>query len=241
MKWITSLHTGSRLMGSLVLVVAFALLAGCTALPMDPALLEQAGNSPAESTEQMPAVEVEPARATVATRSLRVREAPSTESEMIAGVKEGETYDVLAISSDGAWIQLAIPSAPDGKGWVSANFVTLEGDITNIPTVEVEASASTDTAGEANAEEATAEDEASEAAPAVTPEPGYVLIQTDGTPLRVRSAPTTEEDNKIGNVFNGEVYRILEISEDGQWIKIEVPELSEDGGWISAEFAVIGQ
>ncbi len=240
MKRIISLYSGSRLMGSLVLMVAFALLAGCTALPMDPALLEQAGNSPAERAEQMPAGEVEPARATVATRSLRVREAPTTESEMIAGVKEGETYDVLAISSDGAWIQLAIPNAPDGKGWVSANFVTLEGDITNIPTVE--ASASTDTTGETNAEEATAADEAAgEAAPAVTPEPGYVLIQTDGTPLRVRSAPTTEEDNKIGNVFNGEVYRILEISEDGQWIKIEVPEISEDGGWISAEFAVIGQ
>ncbi len=39
------------------------------------------------------------------------------------------------------------------------------------------------------------------------------------------AAPTADEDNKVGNVFDGEIYRALEASEDGLWVKIDVPEL----------------
>ena len=66
------------------------------------------------------------------------------------------------------------------------------------------------------------------------------LIETP-LPLRVRSAPTDAEDNKIGNVFNGESYPVLEISEDGLWVKIDVPELAEDGGWVSSEYVILGE
>ena len=77
--------------------------------------------------------------------------------------------------------------------------------------------------------------------PVETPAAGFVAINTR-TPLRVRSAPTTEEDNKIGNVFYEEVYAVLEISEDGQWVRIDVPELDpENGGWVSAEYVVLGE
>ena len=49
-------------------------------------------------------------------------------------------------------------------------------------------------------------------------------------------------NNKIGNVFYGEVYAVLEISEDGQWMRIDVPELDpENGGWVSAEYVVLGE
>ncbi|RIK52288.1 MAG: hypothetical protein DCC57_10165, partial [Chloroflexi bacterium] len=71
---------------------------------------------------------------------------------------------------------------------------------------------------------------------------GYVTINSGDTPLRVRSAPTTEEDNKVGNVYDGEIYRVLEVSEDGQWVRIDIPELNlENGGWVSAEFVIMGQ
>ena len=74
------------------------------------------------------------------------------------------------------------------------------------------------------------------------PAAGLVLINSEDLPLRVRSAPTAEEDNKIGNVFHGEVYEFLEISEDGQWVRINVPELDpENGGWVSSEYVVLGK
>jgi uncharacterized protein YgiM (DUF1202 family) len=280
--------------------------------------------------------------ATISTRSLRVRSTPTDDGDIIGGVRQGDSYPVVGISSDGAWIELEIPDVDGGAGWVSASLVTLVGDITNItitdvaefaeepaaeetPTEETaeeeaaseeEAAAEDETAAEETvAEEATAEegDEEAAAEESATPEPaaeetaaeetteepaveastpvtateettatveaapdeapiaestditetiaitdagetteepatteatpaapslGTVTINAD-PPLRVRSSPTTEEDNKVGNVFNGETYTVLEISEDGLWVRIDVPQLGlEDGGWVSAEFVV---
>ncbi|MEZ4580244.1 MAG: hypothetical protein R3A10_01090 [Caldilineaceae bacterium] len=41
------------------------------------------------------------AMATVATRSLRVRSSLNPDAEVVAGVREGETYPVVDLSSDG--------------------------------------------------------------------------------------------------------------------------------------------
>ena len=73
-----------------------------------------------------------------------------------------------------------------------------------------------------------------------TPEAGLgtVTISSD-LPLRVRSEPTTAVDNKVGNVFDGETYNVLEISEDGAWVRIDVPQLGlENGGWVSSEYVI---
>lgn len=286
MQTTQSLHAWSRLAVGAALGAFVLVFSACQPI-VDPALLE--AQQPAAEAAEEPAavVDVEPAKATVNTRSLRVRQGPGDEFEQIGSIKEGETYSVSGMSSDGAWIQLAVEALEGGSGWVSTEFVTLEGDITNIPTVEVEgAPAATAVPEEEAAPEATAapaeeteaeatpvaeeeaapeatpvaeeeaeaeatpvaeEETAPEATPeaeeeAVTPPPaGFALIQAV-PPLRVRSAPNADEDNKIGNVFDGEVYPVLEISEDGQWVRIDVPQLGvEDGGWVSAEFVVLGE
>ncbi len=80
------------------------------------------------------------ATATVSARSLRVRAEPSESAEVVAGINQGETYNVIGLSSDGLWVQLEIPTAPSGNGWVSANFVTVQGAITDAVIAEVPAS-----------------------------------------------------------------------------------------------------
>lgn len=329
---------GTRILYLVGLVVGLLALAACQPI-RDPAVIAaeataQASGTPAateEATSEDAAEEaapeegeasatsaVAPATATISADSLRVRAEPSDTAEVVAGARGGESYPVIGISSDGAWIQLEIDRSPSGTGWVSASYVTLEGDITNIVIVEVEASeaittevgteeataeATTEAGEEAATEEATAEptaeateepveeatpeateavtetatteateepteeateEPAEEATPEATEEAtaeateeataaeeadtetdaatsdtelGTVTIVTD-LPLRVRSAPTADEENKVGNVFDGEVYTVLEISDDGEWVRIDVPELAEDGGWVSAEYVV---
>jgi uncharacterized protein YgiM (DUF1202 family) len=301
-----------------------------------------AGATPAAGTPTATALAgVEAPTATVSTKSLRVRTTPSDDGEQIASVKQGESFPVVGISSDGEWIQISIEGGPDGKGWVSAEFVTLEGDITNIQvvgtpeatveataevTAEVTAEATEEPTEEATAEateeptqeatveatavmteEATAEpteemtvtatEEATEEATAApteeateeaTPEPtaepteeatitpteeATVTTTVEATaeptveatteptatatseaggitetvtitselPLRVRSAPNTDTDNKIGNVFNGETYTVLEVSADGVWVRIETPQFPEGSGWISSEYVVFNK
>ena len=224
------LRATCRLSAGIVLSASVLLIAACQPI-VDPSQLEQQPAAQEESASvAQPVFEVDPAMATVNARSLRVRQEPNDDSEQVTSITEGETYPVLAMSSDGAWLQLSIDRAPNGVGWTSTEFVTLEGDITNIETVEV-AGAPAETEG--------TEEAATDAEPAATqPAVGMATIVTD-LPLRVRSAPSAAEDNKIGNVFDGEVYPVLEVTEDGNWVKIDVPELAEDGGWVSTEFVTL--
>ncbi|MEZ4608871.1 MAG: hypothetical protein R2838_01200 [Caldilineaceae bacterium] len=65
----------------------------------------------APAAEEAAAPEGTGAMATVATRSLRVRSAPNPDAEVVAGVREGETYPVVDLSSDGEWVLLAVLAA----------------------------------------------------------------------------------------------------------------------------------
>lgn len=275
------------------LLAGLLALSACQPIP-DPRLQETAPAATAPAMQEGAIPGVGPAMATISARSLRVRSGPSEEAVVVAGARENETYPVLGISSDGAWVLIEIDRSPTGQGWVAASFVTLEGDITNIASIDVEgleferenatpaptqapvaeatpvptaepteepvAEATPEPTAEPTEEpvaEATPEPTAEpteepvaeatpEPTPEATPEPteepvtgGYVRIASGDLPLRVRSSPTADADNRIGNVRDGEVYRVLEISEDGLWVRIEVPGLGPDnGGWVFAEFVV---
>lgn len=226
--------------------VVFALMVGiigCT-LPIPAATIPQRGASgQAETQNEETALTESNAMATVATRSLRVRQEPNETSEVVAGIGEGETYRVVGLSADGQWIQLAIESAPDGAGWVSANFVTVEGDITNLA-IGVDAGAVTATTQTTTTETVTESAAAQELTLVPTPQPGFALVNTDGIRLRVRSEPSADAPI-VGYAYDGEIYQVIATSGDGLWIQIP-PATGDntdnlDGGWVAAEFLVVGQ
>lgn len=169
--------------------------------------------------------------ATIATRSLRVRSEPTDNSDVVAGVAEGETYRVVALSDDGLWVQIAIDSAADGTGWVSTSFVSVQGEITSLTEPE-------ETAGAALPVNSTAG-----LTLVPTPEAGFARVSTGDQRLRVRSGPGLE-NTIVGYVYDGERYPVLESSADGQWVQIPAssganPDNSS-GGWVAAEFLVVG-
>lgn len=168
----------------------------------------QAGANPAALTNAL---------ATVSAKSLRVRSAPNSDAEVIFGVKQGEQYKVIGLSSDGEWVQLALPDAPTGTGWVSANFVTVEGSITDATVTTVVPSATQ-----------------------VPAAPGTATVATEGTRLRVRTEPNSNAEI-AGYVYTGETYPVLETSSDGAWIKIGGRTGTDNlnGGWVSTEFMVV--
>ncbi|MCB9117062.1 MAG: SH3 domain-containing protein [Caldilinea sp.] len=144
------------------LLLMVALLAGCQPITAEGMMSALAG----QPVEDASAMVGEQAMATVTARSLRVRAEPSDSAEVVTGIREGEQFPVIGRSSDGLWIQLDIPRAPGGNGWVSANFVTVQGPIT-----DATVSSAPPAATEAAAEEATPAptEEATEAAPTEAP------------------------------------------------------------------------
>lgn len=224
----------TTLLVSLVLVV---LVSGCT-LPVTNATIPQGSESSDTTAAADTTTTASGAMATVATRSLRVRQEPNEASEVVAGIAAGETYRVVGLSADGQWIQLAIEGSPTGAGWVSANFVTVEGDITDL-------AVGADTGVVVTTTQTTTE---TAAAPAVTlvptPQPGFALVKTDGVRLRVRSEPNTDAPI-VGYAYDGESYQVIATSGDGAWVQIP-PATGDnkdnpDGGWVASEFLIIGQ
>lgn len=179
------------------LILAVVLLAACqpiTAEKMQTALAGQVAATqetaaPVDSTKDATAaVSVsDGAMATVTARSLRVRGEPSENAEVVAGIREGEQYQVIGRSSDGLWLELAIPRAPQGSGWVSANFVTVAGSITDTEVATAPTAVATEAATAAPVEEAT------EAA--ATPVPTEEVAEatpTEAPVEEVTPAPTEE-------------------------------------------------
>ena len=212
----------------LALLVAALVLSACggpdSATVAD--VIEQAAQAGGDSAG---AAAANPAQATVNARSLRVRGEPSPDAEVVGGIKEGEVYDVIGLSSDGEWVQLAIPAIAGGEGWVSANYVSVKGAITEVDITEAAATA----VG------------SSPRLPTPTPSagmaagPGTATVQTEGVRLRVRAQPSANGEI-VGYVYNGEVFPVLDTTADGQWTQIggRIGTDNVNGGWVASEFLV---
>jgi len=234
---------------TLVSMLMIGIISGCT-VPIPSATIPQSGeSSQVETADQGSDTEesaASGAMATVSTRSLRVRQSPDETSEVVAGIAAGETYRVLGLSADGQWIELEIESAIGGRGWVSANFVSVEGEISDLavgPEASTPTTATTDLTSTVAASE-TAAVTTTDLTLLPTPEPGFAIVNTDGIRLRVRGEPNAES-LIVGYAYDGESYQVIATSGDGLWIQIP-PATGDntdnpDGGWVAAEFLLIGQ
>ncbi len=75
------------------------------------------------------------------------------------------------------------------------------------------------------------------ASPSASPERPYVeILDTPTGWLRVRSSPSTAEDNEVAKVNPKETYPYLESNDTG-WIKIELAD--GKSGWISGKYAKV--
>lgn len=76
--------------------------------------------------------------ATIGVEVLRVREAPSTNADVIGVVYADQIYPVIGRSSDGLWMQLGeIPGIEGETGWVISELALVIGDFSTIPVVQV--------------------------------------------------------------------------------------------------------
>ncbi|MCC6457854.1 MAG: SH3 domain-containing protein [Caldilineaceae bacterium] len=157
-----------------LLFVALFVLAGCgrgrgepTATPTKTPDSGQSGAAPeavtptpvsagAAAPSAAPATATDASTPTPATRTvaeinaaiLNVRRAPSADAEVVQTVEQGQQYDVIGRSQDGAWIQIG--SEGRELGWVAAEFVVVQ-NVALAPATETapEGEAEAPTQGEA--------------------------------------------------------------------------------------------
>ena len=70
------------------------------------------------------------------TEDINVRSGPSTVlyPDRIGQLKPGDIAPALGVSSGHEWVQISFPSAPNGVGWVYAEYVSVSGG--ELPVVE---------------------------------------------------------------------------------------------------------
>jgi uncharacterized protein YgiM (DUF1202 family) len=226
----------NRILISALLFIAVTLIGACggsnsTTLADVVEQVAQQGSTEvsADSSAGATSGAIDSAKATVSARSLRVRAEPSPDAEVVGGIKEGEEYDVIGLSSDGEWVQLAVPAIPGGQGWVSANFVSVQGAITGATITEA-----------ATAAAVRLPTPTPRPAAQIAAAPGTATVQTEGLRLRVRAEPSADAEI-VGYVYEGEVYEVTGATDDGLWTQIGGRTGTDNinGGWVATEFLVL--
>lgn len=69
-------------------------------------------------------------------QGLNIRSGPGSNFPVIGFAQDGDEGEIIGRSADNRWWAAAVPSAPDGIGWVSADFV-IATNIENVPVIEV--------------------------------------------------------------------------------------------------------
>lgn len=104
----------------------------------------------AENTENVPTVDKDgnpiggdlriptpaPGEASLSAQvNINIRSGPGTDFEIIGLLFEGQTAQPLGKTNDGSWYAINIPSAENGRGWVTSLFVTVE-NAADLPVLE---------------------------------------------------------------------------------------------------------
>ncbi len=71
-----------------------------------------------------------------AKENLRVRSAPSTAASAVDRLNKGDVVKILGRTAAKDWLQIPLPTNPNARGWVSAEFVQIDGPIDAIPIVQ---------------------------------------------------------------------------------------------------------
>ena len=137
---------------------------------------------------------------------LNVRSGPDTTYDALGLLAVDSTVKIIGKNTDSTWWQIEFEEAPEGMGWVSAEFGETT-DTDNVHVVEFVKS---------------------------TTEPGGASLTTD-VKLNVRSGPDTTHA-KLGLLEVDLTAKIVGKNEDGTWWQIEFEEAPEGMGWVSAEF-----
>lgn len=148
---------------------------------------------------------VAPVEGTTSTQ-VNVRAAPSTVGEVLEILPANTTVSIVGKDPGENWWQILHPQGPEGKGWVTAQYV-MTADPAAIPVI----------GGGSGAD----------------PESGNVAVVSQQ--LNVRSGPGTGF-NSLGTLNPGDVASLTGKDANSTWLQIEFASGPDGKGWVNAGF-----
>ena len=168
-------------------------------------------------------------RGTVNSDLVNLRSYPSLAGEIVGHAKQGEQFQIMAISNDGQWVQLCCPlgsSETTRQSWVSIEFMALEPALviaqTAVPPTTV-------------VHQPIAAAAVVAAASQTMPSAGAVSGTVNSALVNLRSGPDTTYPT-VGQVSEQTRVTITGRNAAGTWWQICCPVGAPAASWISAEF-----
>lgn len=141
----------------------------------------------------------------------RIRSAPTTaQNNQVGTINAGETLQVLAKNDDGSWYK--ITDKRGITGWVSASLIRIDAAAAAQVPVDGAEPDTTAPSGTATA-----------------PSDLEATVINGG---RIRSAPSTAQNNQVGTINAGETVQLLAKTSNGAWYKIT--DERETTGWVAS-------
>lgn len=105
------------------------------------ATLAQTRTPPIARPIQSPVIEptntpVPPPVTAIATDNLRVRGTPSTTAAIVDRLNKGDTAQIIGRTAASDWWQIVLPSNPNARGWISAQFTQTSGPTDLVPVIQ---------------------------------------------------------------------------------------------------------
>ena len=110
-------------------------LTGLAEAPAPTAQAQQAQSGSASSAATPPTGPSQPRLAAIARQNPYVRRGPGTNYAIIMNLTQGQRVDVVGRSPDRQWYQIVRPDNTNERAWVSAEFLSVEGDFNSLPEV----------------------------------------------------------------------------------------------------------
>ncbi len=160
-------------------------------------------------------VSVEPAQEYTgkALTNLNVRSGPGLNYTKVGVIEAGQEIALLGIDPLRFWYQVEAPDGPEGKGWVSVDYVQTT-DADELPVTGFQP---------ANAN------------PDVPTPPSGSPALTALSVINIRAGPETNFQI-LGKLQQGQRAEILGVSPDGRWYAIRYTEADSGRAWVSADY-----
>ncbi|MEZ4865627.1 MAG: SH3 domain-containing protein [Caldilineaceae bacterium] len=157
------------------------------------------------------------------TVGLNARALPDTTSTTLATLDGGVVLTLQGRTTDSQWLLVELPAG--GNGWVFAQYVTVNGDLTTIPVISEPTPLSAATAATATLT-TTAGTTTTTLAPTPVAPTGAVAVQDmtatvsrlSGANMRLTPDPDTES---VDNAPFDAILKVLGRSADNEWVQVE--------------------
>jgi uncharacterized protein YraI len=143
---------------------------------------------------------------------VNVRAEPSTAGATLSIIDASATIQIIGKDSGGNWYQIIFPQGPDGKGWVTAQYVTVKDK----DAIKVIGAAPASTSGSGSGS---------------ISGPSGVIIQQ----VNVRNGPGTQFD-ALGTLNPKDVVTLIGKDSSGSWLEIAFAKAPDGKGWVASSY-----